>query len=475
MTGDASAPDWGFRHLDEQTARSNFALWISDLERRSWFRRVVAERGGPSARSLNASPASLGPLGAWLLTSLRADAQVPAPSPGFLDRLFSRKPARRDAPPWAGPDLPPPFDALSDEALRLIDEAAAYLKTCYRERFPHSHCSLDTDAASPTFHEPLVIGPADVTASPVRMVLEAVEPLLRDTVSVDDWLLELLDGWSARVPEAMRDPPRGVEWAYQQLSRKGAQAHFDWYVATEAERLEAFRELVERLGGPRRADLDLSRDSMRPLGAWMLGAVADGPRDGDIPLWAQPMPAHQLALSGDGIRLMDGVATYFAAAVHLRHHALTWALNKTSFDVNYQTPNLGNLMPTRPMLVGLDRGRSAEPPDGDWLVRIFDPWDQAAERADTRETQDEPAVDDVEVERTDEPGFDVEIWIPESVEPLIGAEAFEALEARFAAIPGIRTLIWEDRELLYAKLERGTRVEELRDQIKAILRDSQAG
>ena len=67
MARETSARDWGFRRLDEQTARSNFALWISDLERRRWFRRVVAERGGPSARSLDSSPDSLGPLGAWLL------------------------------------------------------------------------------------------------------------------------------------------------------------------------------------------------------------------------------------------------------------------------------------------------------------------------------------------------------------------------------------------------------------------------
>ena len=84
------------------------------------------------------------------------------------------------------------------------------------------------------------------------------------------------------------------------------------------------------------------------------------------------------------------------------------------------------------------------------------------------------AVDDVEVARTEMPGYDVEIWIPEYVEQLIGSEAFEGLERRFAAIPGVRTLMWEDRELLYAKLERGTRVAELQDRIKAILRESQA-
>jgi hypothetical protein len=468
--------DWGFRRLDERTAQSNFAAWISDLSRRDWFRRVVEERGGPPARSLDTSPASLQPLGAWLRGALRFEIRSPqSASPGLVARVFGRRRTRPDAPAWARDEVMAPFDVLSDDGLRLIDEAAWYLTECYRARFPHSRCALDTDAASPTFQEPVVIGPGEVAASPVRMMLDAVEPMLMGNESADDWLAKLLDQWSERVPEALRDPPRGTEWAYAQLSRAEAKAHFDRYVATEGQRLESFRYLVERLGGPSRAELDLSRDSLRPLGSWMLDATVDGPRDGDIPFWAQPMPAYQLTLSGDSIRLVDGVATYFAAALHRRHPALQWALTTMKIDVDYHAPTLGGLMPVRPMRVGLDRGRSAEPPDGDWLLRLFDVWDGSLASAGEAGDDDEmPAVDDVEVERTDMPGFDVEIWIPESVEALIGSEAFDALETRLAALPGIRKLVWEDRELLYAKLDRGTRIPELRDRIKAMLRATQA-
>ena len=433
---------------------------------------MVAERGGPSARSLDSSPDSLGPLGAWLLGSVRAEARVAAPSPGFLGRLFARRPARPDAPPWAGAALSPPFDALSEEGLRLIDEAAWYLTECYRARFPHSRCALDTEAGSPTFHEPLVIGPGEVVASPVRLVLEALEPLVRSDASADDWLAELFDTWSARVPEALREPPRGSEWAYEQLSRKEARAHFERHVETEGERLDAFRDLVERLGGPSRGALDLSRESLQPLGRWMLDAVVDGPRDGDLPLWAGPM--RQLSLSGDSLRLMDGLATYFAAALHRRHPTWQWEMSTIKLDIDYQVPVLGVLSPVRVMLVGLERGRSADPPDGDWILERFDVWDQSFDAAPTTDADAPLSVDDVEVARTEMPGYDVEIWIPEYVEQLIGSEAFEALEQRFAAIPGVRTLMWEDRELLYAKLERGTRVAELQDRIKTILRESQA-
>ncbi len=471
MARETSARDWGFRRLDEPTARSSFAYWVSDLERRQWFRRVVAERGGPSASSLDASPDSLGPLGAWLLGSLRAEARAAAPSPGLLGRLIARRSARPDAPPWATAALLPPFDRLSGEGLRLLDEAARYLTECYRARFPHSGSSLDTEGGSPTFHEPLVIGPGEVVASPVRMVLEALEPLVASDVSADGWLAELYEGWSARVPEALREPPRGSEWAYEQLSRKDARAHFERHVETEGERLEAFRDLVERLGGPTSGALDLSRDSLQPLGRWMLDAVVDGPRDGDLPLWAGPM--RQLSFSGDSIRLMDGLATYFAAALHRRHPTWRWEMSTMKLDIDYQVPVLGVLSPVRVMLVGLERGRSADPPDGDWILERFDVWDQSVDAASTTDADARLAVDDVEVVRTEMPGFDVEIWIPEYVEALIGAEAFAALEPKLAALPGIRKLIWEDRELLYAKLDRGTSIAELRDRIKAILRESQ--
>ena len=467
------ARDWGFQRLDGPTAGTNFALWISDLDRRQWFRGVVAERGGPSKKSFDGSPESLGPLGVWLLRELREDVRTATPSGGWLARLFWRREMRRDVPGWARDEVPPPFDALSDEGLRFIDEAAAYLSTCYRTRFPHSRCELDTDAASPTFHEPLVIGPADVVASPVRMVLEALEPLLGDTESADDWLSGLFEEWSARIPEALREPPRGSEWAYEQLSRKEARAYFERHVETEGERLGAFRDLVERLGGPTRGALDLSRESLQPLGRWMLGAVVDGPRDGDLPLWAGPM--RQLSFSGDSLRLIDGLATYFAAALHRRHPTWQWEMSTMKLDVDYQVPVLGVLSPVRIMLVGLERGRSADPPDGEWILERFDVWDQSLDAAPTTDADTPLPVDDIEVARTEMPGYDVEIWIPEYVEQLMGSEAFEGLQARFAGIPGVRTLIWEDRELMYAKLERGTRVAELRDRIKAILRESQAG
>ena len=103
-------------------------------------------------------------------------------------------------------------------------------------------------------------------------------------------------------------------------------------------------------------------------------------------------------------------------------------------DIDYQVPVLGVLSPVRVMLVGLERGRSADPPDGDWILERFDVWDQSVDAGSTTDADARLAVDDVEVVRTEMPGFDVEIWIPEYVEELIGAEAFAALEQRFAAV-----------------------------------------
>jgi hypothetical protein len=148
-------------------------------------------------------------------------------------------------------------------------------------------------------------------------------------------------------------------------------------------------------------------------------------------------------------------------------------LTTLKIDVDYHAPVLGGLMPVRPMFVGLHRGRSADPPDEDWIIRLFDVWDEGFSSAGPT-AGDAPVVDDMEVVRTEMPGYDVEIWIPESVEHLIGSAAFDGLSERFGAIPGVREVMWEDRELFYAKLERGTRLTDLTDRVKAILRDAEA-
>ena len=87
----------------------------------------------------------------------------------------------------------------------------------------------------------------------------------------------------------------------------------------------------------------------------------------------------QLSFSGDSIRLMDGLATYFAAALHRRHPTWRWEMSTMKLDIDYQVPVLGVLSPVRVMLVGLERGRSADPPDGDWILERFDVWDQSVD------------------------------------------------------------------------------------------------
>lgn len=86
-------------------------------------------------------------------------------------------------------------------------------------------------------------------------------------------------------------------------------------------------------------------------------------------------------------------------------------------------------------------------------------------------------IDEIGVEGDDgNADWNVEIWIPEYAEPILGEELFVGLEARLAALPGIERLAWEDRERFIAHVARGTDIGELKrgvvDAVRAALTEA---
>lgn len=53
-----------------------------------------------------------------------------------------------------------------------------------------------------------------------------------------------------------------------------------------------------------------------------------------------------------------------------------------------------------------------------------------------------------------------------------GREAYDGLYDRFAAIPGVERLEWEDRERFLLRLRRGTEAADVRDAARRALRDA---
>jgi hypothetical protein len=53
----------------------------------------------------------------------------------------------------------------------------------------------------------------------------------------------------------------------RQAKKAEARERFDAYMSSEPQRLAAFARAVEARGGPRASELDLTRESLGPLGA----------------------------------------------------------------------------------------------------------------------------------------------------------------------------------------------------------------
>lgn len=64
--------------------------------------------------------------------------------------------------------------------------------------------------------------------------------------------------------------------------------------------------------------------------------------------------------------------------------------------------------------------------------------------------------------------WDVQVSLPEEAEDLLGADAYASLEERFAAVPGVRRVVFEDRDLLVLSTD-GLEPEELRRALNGVV------
>jgi hypothetical protein len=223
-----------------------------------------------------------------------------------------------------------------------------------------------------------------------------------------------------------------------------ARADFDAYVSAEPERLAGFRRAIALAGGPQEGDLDLSRESLGPLGAWFV---------------ARP----------DDPVLREGLASYLAATLRARHPMLAWRLDETRTSTDYGRPVLagfgqGQLFPIRPVSGKLAQARTANPADRDWLIKLFDIWSAFVP------AQRSPTVTDGDSELDE-----AEIWISEATESIIGEPAFGQLEARLNGLNGVERIAWEDREHFLVRLRRGWDLGRLRDDVRAALHAAKGG
>src|SRR5687767_15937657 len=100
------------------------------------------------------------------------------------------------------------------------------------------------------------------------------------------------------------------------MSETEARAFLARYVASAADRLERFMQLVAATGGPARDRLDGSPESLVPLHTWFVSRArrADAAdAAGELPEWYEPDPPELAAtrLAPRTIADADGPALYF--------------------------------------------------------------------------------------------------------------------------------------------------------------------
>lgn len=275
------------------------------------------------------------------------------------------------------------------------------------------------------------------------------------------WLRQRLDDRLRHVGPGAPD--------FAAMPRAEALAAHESYVAGETGRLEAFRELVARGGGPM---LSADREGLAALGAWLHDAIDDrGPRDADPPRISRRYLQGRLArVSSEGLWLADGAATFVMAALREREPALHWALCTDRRDHFFQRTLLEprHLLPEALAISLLKRLVETDPAD-EPLVTAWDGLIGGERRAGS-EPDDLLPLDEVEVEAYDGPDWDATLWIPEGAEPALGKARFQGLFDQVRALDGVRDLAWEDREVMLLQLAPGTDLARLRGGAVAILR-----
>ncbi|QNN52924.1 hypothetical protein [Nocardioides mesophilus] len=250
------------------------------------------------------------------------------------------------------------------------------------------------------------------------------------------------------------------------------------YVAQLDWRLPWFRDRVAAAGGP---PVDGSVESLDALASFAAARAHDpGPVTAE-PFWFEP-PGHRPDWTEAGAEWVEGLAAVVAEVITAATGA-RWVFDSDPRYVTGHQPVLQGVVNTPQRLASLAvadslSGRTGRPLST-LVPKMIDQYARGGRLADApdlgeadgpRAAAAPPPAGPVTVEVTPLTGgpWDVQVSLPEEVEDLLGAAAYASLEERFAAVPGVRAVVFEDRDVAVLATD-GLDPEELRRALDGVL------
>lgn len=249
------------------------------------------------------------------------------------------------------------------------------------------------------------------------------------------------------------------------------------YVEQLAWRLPWLRDRVAAAAGPQ---VDGTVESLDALAAFVAARVHDpGPVTAD-PFWFEP-PGQRPDWTEAGAEWVEGLAAAVAEAITAATGA-RWVFDTDARYVTGHQPVLQGIVNTPQRLASLAvvealSGRTRRPLSV-LVPRMIDQYDPALRLAGAPDLRADdgaaPAAvtpaSPVTVDVTPLTGgpWDVQVSLPEEVEDLLGPAAYASLEERFAAVPGVSRVVFEDRDVAVLTTD-GMDPQELREALDALL------
>lgn len=142
---------------------------------------------------------------------------------------------------------------------------------------------------------------------------------------------------------------------FWKMKRPQAEEYFRKYVESHPQRLEEFRQAVAAQGGPPLEALDFSPESLVPVWAWTMPRIRrreNPPRD-EEPVFEWAEPEDNAFFTAETLRLIDGLASYFAECVLRNIPGTRWVIGHAPVKL-YVDEN-------QPVIAGFKFGKELNP------------------------------------------------------------------------------------------------------------------